>query len=258
MKPHIKLLVSTWAGVLWGFVPSDHAGLVTQSYILFSCNARFWKLAFPLMSNSMIKFKALPKIKADVEDDLCYLISLKFPLRDSWKPIPNRAVPCKPRYRNHLWLKTGSICCAQQCGRPLCLSWVSLWSRWGDMSWNKLVSCFGTHKTPTCHSSTAFHQYPLFPRALTHPGSPPFLQLKHFPSQYHCKVTWKRNLAGWGFPMQRWRTLTEPPPKMFVPLVPTCVCNCTCWKEPTTTVEIKAIQHATPRSLFWLPSQMWR
>lgn len=143
-------------------------------------------------------------------------------------------------------------------GIPSALCWVSLWSRWGDISWNKLVSCFGTHKTPTCHSSTAFHQYPPFPRALTHPGPPLFLQLKHFPSQYHWRVTWKRNLAGWGFPMQCWGTLTEPPHKMFVPLVPTCVCNCACWKEPTTTMEIKAIQHATPRSLFWLPSQMWR
>lgn len=80
-----------------------------------------------------------------------------------------------------------------------------------------------------------------------------------FPSQYYWRVTWKRNPLGWGFAMQCWGTLTEPSPKMFMPLVPTCVCNCTCWKEPTTpTVEIKAIQHETPRSLFWLPSQMWR
>lgn len=119
-------------------------------------------------------------------------------------------------------------------------------------------------RSPYVTPPTAFHQSHSFSPISSFSLCSYTPQLSTFPpaeifsSQYYWRVTWKRNLAGWVFPMQCWGSSSEPPLKMFMPLVPTCVCNCTCWKEPTTTVEIKAIQHATPRSLFWLPSQMWR
>lgn len=160
----------------------------------------FWKLVLPLMSNSMHYRKA----KADVEDELCYLISLKFLLSHSWKPILNGAVPCS-HGTGTTWLKTGSICCAQQCGHPPAS--VGCHFDPGEMtclgtSWSVALGHKpprSTRKTPICHSSTAFHQHPPFLHAFTYSGSRPFLQLKPFPSQCYWRFTWKRDLAGWAF-----------------------------------------------------------